>query len=113
MVQWASRECPNLSLDDLRKETRAMRNHRYRTGRIEWVGCWENWMLEEDKRRADRMRPAAGAANFTRREATVAQHLPGIAAPIAPPPGPPPRTTSLTVLEDVSDAQPRRIANES
>jgi hypothetical protein len=114
MVQWATRECPSLTLEDLRKETKAFRNHRFRTGRIKWRGTWENWMLEEDKRRASRMRPAGGAAFTTTREQQIAKHLPGIAAaPGSGPPSrvPPPRSTTITD-GDVTDATPRLTSTD-
>jgi hypothetical protein len=104
MVQWANEQFPILSLEDLKKETRAFKNHRFRTGRIEWVPTWENWVKEAADRKTRSARPAgAGTAYRNERDARVAKGAPGLAAPAVRKPGEP-----LTFVEDVTNDEPRQ-----
>lgn len=111
LVQEALANCPHLTLDDLKRETRLFRGNRFKNARLEWATTWLNWMETEDKKRSERAQSRVTGATTYRaeRDARVAQAAPGIAAaaPAVRVPGSP-----LTVVEDVTDAQPRtpRIA---
>lgn len=111
MVLWATKEYPILTLDELRQETRAFRNHRYPKGRLEWVPTWENWIKEASNRKTSRVRPSAGFT--TRREAQVASAVPGLAKRASPLPDASPHRTveanharTITNFDDVTRRLP-------
>ncbi|MDB5731742.1 MAG: hypothetical protein JWQ03_1637 [Variovorax sp.] len=68
MVQWANRDYPILSLEDLKKETRAFRNNRFKVARIEWVPTWENWIKTAAETKAKNARPSLAGTYQTARQ---------------------------------------------
>lgn len=101
MVHWANEEYPILDVDELRRETKAFRNHRFKTARVEWAPTWENWIKEAADRKTARVRPGNGGSFQTDRQRRIAQAFPAVAERR----GPPPRTIPEG---DVSDVNPRR-----
>jgi hypothetical protein len=111
LVQWAGIEYPILEIPDLRKETEAFRNHKFRPARERWEATWKNWIKTAAENKARRARPGAGFT--TVREQQIAQHMPNIAAapvPAGPPPGPPPRAPLAERVDGATDAEPRKLA---
>jgi hypothetical protein len=102
MVKWANDEFPALSLDDIRRETRAFMNHRYPGGRIEWTGAWENWVKGAIERREARAKAPSPAFQSARAQ-RMAEAAPGLAAR-------PARIPGQIIEMEAADADHRPVA---
>jgi uncharacterized protein YdaU (DUF1376 family) len=69
LVQWATKECPLLSVADIERETGTFKDHTFGRAISDWVGAWRNWLRKEQKYREARgMRPPVVSAKDAERE---------------------------------------------
>lgn len=71
MRAWAATECP---LVDLELETAKLRDHTYKTARIDWAGAWRNWLRTSQQDAESRLPKRGSYAPINKQEALEARN---------------------------------------